>query len=156
MLVEGQLEFLTRFFTPRTIFMEVGAGDCALALSAASYVERVYAVEASEVPMRSRVPCNLKVVTPERVVQESVDIAFSARPRLRATEELTRIYRSLAPGGLFFCVPGSGFSASETRDVCLKAGFRSVRLYAGIGKRFVRIPFIFERSFSNLRVAAAK
>jgi hypothetical protein len=156
MLVEGQLEFLTRFFTPRTVFMDVGAGDCALALSAASFVERVYAVEASELPMRSRVPCNVRVVTPERVVQESVDVAFSARPRLRATEELTRIYRSLAPGGIFFCVPGSGFSAAETRDVCLRAGFRSARLYARIGKRFVRVPFALEKSFSNIRVAAVK
>jgi len=39
MLVGEQIAFLSRAFTPRTVFMEIGAGDCALAVRAAGYVE---------------------------------------------------------------------------------------------------------------------
>ena len=43
--LERQFAFLRRLFTPRTVFMHYGAQDCALALQAAGYVERVYAVD---------------------------------------------------------------------------------------------------------------
>src|SRR6185295_18264710 len=35
--------FLSRFLDARSVFMEVGAGDCALSLRASGFVERVYA-----------------------------------------------------------------------------------------------------------------
>ena len=156
MLVAEPIGFLKRFFTPRTVFMEIGAKDCALALSAASYVERVYAVEAAEPPRRSRRPLNLRLVTASGVAHESVDVAYSARPRLRGTRALERIYRSLAPGGTFVLAPSSEYSTREIREVFLRAGFRALRLYAGIGGSFVRVPFALERLFGELRIAAVK
>ena len=156
MLVGEPLEFLKRFFTPRTVFMDVAAGNCSLALSAASYVERVYAVEASEVPGRARMPCNLKLVPADGIAHGSVDIAYSAQLRLRGTHELARIHRSLAPGGTFFCGAGGGYSARQIREVFLRAGFSAVRLYAGVGGGFVRIPLVLEKLFGSLRIAAVK
>src|SRR5207248_1431152 len=136
--------------------MEVGAENCALALSAASYVERVYAVEAAEAPGRSRLPLNLRVVSAAGVAQDSVDVAYSARARLRGTQALERIYRSLAPGGMLVLVPSKDYSARGIRGVLLQAGFRALRLYAGIGGGFVRVPFALEKLFGGLRVAAVK
>jgi hypothetical protein len=155
MLVGEPLEFLKRFFTPRTVFMEIGAGDCALALSAASYVERVYAVEVGEFPGRARLPGNLRLLPAEGIAQESVDIAYSARPALRGTAQLARIYRSLAPGGTFICAARE-YAPRALREVFLQAGFRSVRLYGAVGGRFVRLPFVAEKLLRNVRIAAIK
>ena len=155
MLVGEPLEFLKRFFTPRTVFMEVGAGDCALALSAASYVERVYAVEVGEFPGRARLPCNLRLLPAEGIAQDSVHIAYSARPSLRGTAQLRNIHRSLAPGGTFVCAARE-YTAGELREVFLRAGFRSVRLYGAMAGTFVRVPFALQRLFRNARLAAVK
>lgn len=46
--VDGQLAFLTRFLEPDTVFLELGAGDCALALAVATSARRVYALDVSE------------------------------------------------------------------------------------------------------------
>ena len=153
MLVAEPLDFLKRYFTPRTVFMEVG-GDGALALSAASYVERVYAIEVGEVPARR--PLNLRIVRATGVAHESVDVAYSARPRLRGTAALERIYRSLAPGGTFVCIPSKEHPARQVREVFMRAGFRAVRLYAGLAGGFVRVPFALERRFGELRLVAVK
>jgi hypothetical protein len=155
MLVADPLEFLKKFFTPRTVFMEIGAGDCALALSAASYVERVYAVDVGEFPGRAKLPCNLRLLPTEGIAQESVHIAYSARPSLRGTAQLGKILRSLAAGGTFVCAVRE-YAPSELREVFLQAGFRSVRLYAAVAGRFVRVPFAMEKLFRNARVAALK
>jgi hypothetical protein len=154
-LVGEPLEFLKRFFTPRTVFMEVGAGDCALALSAASYVERVYAVEVGEFPGRARLPCNLRLLPAEGIAQDSVHIAYSARLSLRGTAQLNAIYRSLAPGGTFVCAVRE-YTPSALREVFRQAGFRAVRLYGAVGGSFVRVPFAVQRCFRNTRLAAVK
>ncbi len=156
MLVAEPPAFLRRLFTPRTVFMEVGGGDCALALSAAGYVERVYAVEPAHSPARRRLPGNFRLVRAEGVAQESVDVAYSARPALRATAELRRIHRSLAPAGVFLCPVDRQHGADALRAVFLEAGFRSVGLYAQLGPLHVRVPFGLRRFFPNARVAAQK
>jgi hypothetical protein len=77
-----EFAFLLRRFTPRTVFMDVGATGCDLALEAASYVERVYAVDVSGQLLRSvLVPCNVRLVLCDGVripvPEASVDVAFS-------------------------------------------------------------------------------
>ena len=50
-------------FTPRTVFMEVGSPDASLALRAAGYVERVYAIDVSgHLVQNVRAPSNLRIV----------------------------------------------------------------------------------------------
>jgi ubiquinone/menaquinone biosynthesis C-methylase UbiE len=115
--VEQQLAFLKQFFTPRTIFMEIGAGDCALSLGAASYVERVYSIEVSEeIVSTVRSPSNMKLVLSDGlsipVPEESVNVAFSDQLMEHlhpddAREQLKNIYRSLSPGGRYLCVTPS-------------------------------------------------
>jgi hypothetical protein len=119
--VERQFTLLCDFFTPRTVFMHVGAADCLLAVQAASYVERVYAIGASEGITRGvRLPCNLRFTPP---ADDEVDIAFSARV---AAGGLQGIRRSLAPKGMYL-FQSSGDSA-QARYRLREAGFSAVRV----------------------------
>lgn len=126
--------------------MDVGAADCELALQAASYVERVYAVDVSGHFLQNvLVPCNLRLVLCDGVripvPEASVDVAFSGGfiDQLHpddAREHLQSIRRSLVPGGEYACI--SRFPR-QTRNRMLAAGFSSVRCYAGA----VRLPWVF-------------
>jgi hypothetical protein len=60
---DREFAFLQRRFTPRTVYMEIGAADCGLALRAAGYVDRVYALDVSGQFIESVLaPCNLRLM----------------------------------------------------------------------------------------------
>ncbi len=50
-----QMRFLRRFLRPKMTYLEIGAGDCALAIEVAQYVRQVYAVDVSEEVTRQAV-----------------------------------------------------------------------------------------------------
>lgn len=137
----AEFDFLQRRFSPRTVFMDVGSADCELALQAASYVERVYAIDVSGRFLQSvLVPLNLRLVLCGGVriplPEASVDVAFSGGfiDQLHADdarEHLDSVLRTLASGGTYVCRTGR-----EKREF-LEAGFRSVACYAGA----VRVPW---------------
>ena len=69
---ERELRSLRRALDLHSVFLEIGAGDCALARRAAGYVERVYALDVSEDAMgRLGGPPNLV-----RVVHDGVRIPY--------------------------------------------------------------------------------
>lgn len=145
--------FLWRFFTPRSVFMEIGAADCELALQAAGYIERVYAVDISGHLLDNVLaPCNLRLVRCDGVhipmPEASVHIAWSGRfvEQLNPAEQLEHlknVRRALAPGGVYFTAADGPF---------LKAGFETLGCYFG----GVRIPLAAARFFAprKLRYAA--
>src|SRR5688500_9640686 len=150
---QRDLAFLQRFFTPRTVFMEVGAAACDLALHAAGYVERVYAVDVSGRLLESvLVPCNLRLVLCDGVhlplPEASVDVAWSGRfleqllPQ-EQLEHLKSVRRALVQGGVYF---------SAVEGPFLRTGFSAVHCYAGR----VRIPLAAAGYFprEKLRYAA--
>ncbi len=98
--IDHQLSFLKRLFTPRSVFLHFGAGDCALALQAAGYVERVYAVDvAPGVTSGVRLPLNLRLIDSRdlwTIGDNSVDVGFSERLPVTRLKE---IHRCLAPHG---------------------------------------------------------
>ena len=95
MLVE-RFKLLQPYLTPRSVFLHLEAGDCALAIHAAGYVERVYVVGLSgRFPPGARLPVNLRFGWPP---PGTVDVVFSERlDRARAQE----IRACLAPGGKY-------------------------------------------------------
>jgi hypothetical protein len=136
--VERQFTLLCDFFTPHTVFMHVGAGDCLLAVQAASYVERVYAVGSTEGITRGvRLPGNLRFTLP---ANGEVDIVFSER---FAAGGLQDIHRSLAPKGMYL-FQASG-NASEARYRLRDAGFSAVR-----------VPYLFQHLSRTKLLAAIK
>jgi hypothetical protein len=123
---------LKRFFTPRSVFLHVGAGDCVLALQAAAYVERVYAIDPlEEVLRRRRLPVNLRAVYAGPggfgVQGGTVDVAYS---ETLAAARLKEILRCLSPGGAYLFRPLRSQTARGLRETLLGAGFSSVRFPA--------------------------
>lgn len=112
--VEPDLGLLRRYLTRETVFMEVGAGDCALAIRAAASVKQVYAIDVSEQITRDVAPpANFKLIlsdgTSIPVPAGSVNVAYSDQLMEHlhpddAKEQLHNIYRSLAPGGIYVCI----------------------------------------------------
>jgi len=127
--------FLERRFTPRTVFMEIGGSDCTLAQHAASFVERVYAIDVSgQFLYNVLAPSNLRLVLCDGVripvPETAVDLAWSGNfmEHLHpddAAEHLRSVCRALVPGGQYLC---ETTTPRDTRRRLLAAGFSAVRI----------------------------
>lgn len=112
--VELQAQALAPFLGPDLVLLELGAGDCALALQLASRVGRVHAVEASAEASRGvQPPDNLDLVLsgdPRLPLADgSVDVAYSCHfiEHLHpedAREHADEVRRVLARQGCYVCV----------------------------------------------------
>lgn len=148
-----EFSFLERRFTPRTVFMEIGGADCQLALKAAGYVERVYAIDVSGRFLQAVLaPVNLRLVLCDGVhlplPEASLDVAWSGRfleqllPQ-EQLEHLKSVRRALAPDGVYVTAAAADFE---------RAGFSRVQAYFGA----LRIPLAAAGYFprEKLRYAA--
>lgn len=109
-----RMRLLGRFLTPETTFLELGAGDCRLALEVAKLVRRVYAIEVSrEIGKDLTPPPNFELVisdgTSIPVPEGSITLAYSNQLMEHlhpddALEQLYNINRSLVRGGAYVCV----------------------------------------------------
>lgn len=111
--VTGQLKLLKRFLNKETVFLEVGGGDCALAIKAAGDVKQSYGLEVSGELVSSSVPHNFRVLLYDGVVirlpDASVDVAysFSVIEHIHpddAADQAKEILRVLKPGGVYVCI----------------------------------------------------
>ena len=154
--------FLDGRFTPDMVFMEIGAADCRLALRAAGYVERVYAIDVSgHFVQNVLVPVNLRLVLCDGVripvPEASVHLAWSGAfmDQLHADDagqHLAAVHRALAADGEYVCRTNGSVDALRHR--VLAAGFADVRYYAG----GTRIPAAFSSLIPQnlLRLGAVK
>ncbi len=105
---------LERYVGPATTFLEIGPGDCALAVALAPRCAFVHAVDvtdqAVDVPV---VPANFALHisdgTTIPLASDSVDVAFSDQLMEHlhpddAIDQLREIRRVLKPGGAYLCV----------------------------------------------------
>jgi SAM-dependent methyltransferase len=109
-----QVLALSQFVTPSSTFLEVGPGDCALAVKMAQRVARVYAVDVSaEITKRVKLPANFELILSDGssipVAPNSVDVAYSDQVMEHlhpddALEQLGNIWKALKPGGIYICV----------------------------------------------------
>jgi hypothetical protein len=120
-----QIEVLGRFLRPDSVYLEVGAGDCHLAMTVAGQVRKAYAIEVSEVIAASdRRPSNFDLILSDgieiNVPAGSVTVAYShmlmehLHPE-DAVLQLREIHKTLAPGGVYICV--TQHSMSGPHDV---------------------------------------
>ena len=133
---KGDLSFLEKRFTPRTVYMEVGVADCAFALRAASNVERVYSVDLSGRFLQSvAAPLNLRFVLCDGLriplPEGTVDLAWSGGfmdhlDTQGTAEHLQSVRRSLVDGGEYFFTTGQ--PPAIVRRRLLSAGFAAVRI----------------------------
>jgi hypothetical protein len=135
---ERELKALRGVLDLHKVFLEIGAGDCALARRVAGYAERAYALDISDDMMgRLGGPPNLVRMMHDGVriplPQAEVDVAFS---RYLTISQLPGICNALKDGGLY--ITSSKGPASELRQVFLDAGFSKLRFYVG----GVRVPYL--------------
>jgi SAM-dependent methyltransferase len=113
--ITSQMRFLRPILTPQTRFLEIGAGDCALAAAVAPYVDSVCALEvSSEVTKGFEEPIsNLRVVhtrgTDIPLPDGSINLAYSYQVMEHlhpddAFAQLREIGRVIAPGGAYLCI----------------------------------------------------
>jgi len=142
--VERHFRLLRRTLGLRKVFMDVGAGDCALAHRVAGYVERAYAVDTSEEVLHAlRRPGNVVALRADGagipVPAGTVDVAFS---RELVAQQIPAIHRALAPGGRYLCL-----APKSSRATLAAAGFRRLRCYARVAGWYARLPFPLDRFF---------
>lgn len=109
-----QRKFLRPFLNQKTIFLEVGAGDCALSLEIAKSVKQAYAVEVSEMITKDlHKPPNFELVLSDGcsipVPPDHVTLAYSHHLMEHlhpddAFEQLRNIYTALVDRGVYLCI----------------------------------------------------
>jgi len=167
--VRGHLRLLRPYLTPETVFLEVGAGDCALPLLVAPLVRKAYGLEVSEevtrgLPQSDKfqvlIAKGFKIPMPD----DSIDVAFSFQVIEHihpddAIDQLQEIYRVLQPGGIYYCITGNRLYGPndisrdfdrEPTGLHLKeySIMDLLKLFRGTGFRRVRI----ERMFKGRRI----
>lgn len=113
-IVAQRMQLLERFLSPQKTYLEIGVGDCSLAIEVAKYVKKVYALDVStEITKQVIFPSNVDFVISDGcsipVRENSVDIAYSHQLMEHlhpddAVEQLQNIYKALAPNGIYICI----------------------------------------------------
>lgn len=112
--IQAQISLLEPWLDSSTVFLEIGAGDCALSLAVAERVARVYALDVSPSIMQAdQVPANFQHVisdgTSVPVPRGTVTVAYSNQLMEHlhpddALRQLSNIHEALAPGGVYICL----------------------------------------------------
>lgn len=112
--VQGHVRLLRPYLTPDTIFLEVGAGDCALPLLIAPMVRKAYGLEVSAELTQGRENTEKFQVLLSNgcdipLPDNSVDLAFSYQVIEHihpddVVDQLKGLYRVLKPGGIYYCI----------------------------------------------------
>jgi len=112
--VAPQVRLLRSFVKPEHAFLEVGPGDCAVALEMAKWVKKVYAVDVSAGLVKEAVrPKNFEFCFSDGISiplpSNSINIAYSNQVMEHlhpedARDQLRNIYKALSPGGIYICI----------------------------------------------------
>lgn len=113
-IIKNQMKLLARLLDKNMSFLEIGPGDCALALEVAKFVRRVYAIDVSEtITKNSHPPENFQLILSDGctipVPKNSIDVAYSNQLMEHlhpddAFDQLQNIFNVLAPGGVYLCI----------------------------------------------------
>jgi SAM-dependent methyltransferase len=150
--VSGQLAVLSRYLSPRVRYLEVGAGDCALALAVAPRVREVWALDVSSgITGGLETPAHFSLVLSEGceipLQPASVDLAYSNQVMEHlhpedAHTQLDGIFAALAPGGRYVCITPNRLSGpheytvGELARLFREVGFRDLRVLIGARGRY--------------------
>jgi len=115
-----QLRLLRPWLRPETVYLEIGAGDCHLAMAVAAKVRHAYAVDVSDaIASADKCPGNFDLILSDGVSvdvpRESIHVAYSHQLMEHlhpedADRQLRGISESLAPGGVYICTTPHRYS----------------------------------------------
>ncbi len=113
-MVAIEAQTLAPFLSKNSVFLEIGAGDCALALHVADAVKHAYAIEASaKVAPTALVRDDFGLILSDSILlpfdDNSIDVAYSCHflEHLHpedAREHTAEVRRILRPDGVYLCV----------------------------------------------------
>src|SRR5262245_50736006 len=112
-VVTKQFQTLKGLVTKDTVYLEIGAGDCALAMLMARYAKKVYALDVTDSLARDAArPSNFELIISDGVgipVGEPVDLVYSNQLMEHlhpddAEEQLRNIYAVMRKGAEYLCV----------------------------------------------------
>ncbi|MDJ0737623.1 MAG: class I SAM-dependent methyltransferase [Nostocaceae cyanobacterium] len=119
-IVAKRMEILSHYVSPEKTYLEIGPGDCTLAVEVSKHAKQVYAVDvATEVTKNQVFPSNFEFRVSDGcsipVTENSIDIAYSHQLMEHlhpddALEQLENIYKALAPKGKYICITPNGLS----------------------------------------------
>jgi SAM-dependent methyltransferase len=157
--VEPQLQMLRRYLTPETVYLELGAGDCAVSVAVAPLVRKVYAVDVSaEIARVENPPANFQLVLSDGtnipVPAASVDLVYSNQLMEHlhpddALEQLRAVHACLAPGGRYLCVTPNRLSGPHDISKYFEESARGFHLKEYTACELARI--FREAGFSQVR-----
>ncbi len=111
---KAQLKFLKSYLTKDTILLEIGPGNCSLAVEASKIVSKVVLIDVSkEITGDTKLPENCKLTLSDGssipVPPEYVNVVFSNQVMEHlhpedALVQLQNIWNALIPGGVYLCV----------------------------------------------------
>jgi len=164
-LVAERMWLLSRYLRSNSTYLEIGPGDCALAIAVSQRVRKVFAVDVSnEIAAGVTLPKNVELAISDGcsipVPEGSIDVAYSDQLMEHlhpddACAQLANIYRALARDGVYVCLTpnrlsgphdvsryfdevATGFHLQEYTARELTAMFRAVgfrKLVALVGAR---------------------
>jgi SAM-dependent methyltransferase len=113
-IVSQRMQLLQRYLSPEKTYLEIGPGDCSLAVEVSKHVKKAYAVDvATEVTKNQVFPQNFQFIVSDGcsipVPENSVDLAYSHQLMEHlhpddALDQLKNIYKALAPKGMYICI----------------------------------------------------
>lgn len=126
--ISRQMAAIRRFLGPGVTYLEVGPGDCGLALEVAKRVKKVYAIEVStEITKGLDFPSNFELVISDGssipVERNVVDVVYSNQlmEHLHPDDalcQLSCIYEALKDGGIYICVTPNAMSGPHDISRC--------------------------------------
>jgi SAM-dependent methyltransferase len=162
--IELQLKMLLHYLRPTYRYLEIGAGDCALAFRVAEYISEATAVEISDVISASITrPANFQLVITDGVhiplPTASIDVAYSNQLMEHlhlddAVLQLKELRRVLRPRGVYLCITPSRLTGPHDisgRFTEVACGFH---LKEYVYREFV--PMLRHAGFSAARVVLSK
>ncbi len=136
--VREKIQIVDRFLTGRTVFLEVGPGDCEFAKAVAPKVSQVLAVDVSDEVTRDRgLPENVKLVLSDGstipVEPGTVNVAYSNQLMEHlhpddALDQLRHLFTALAPGGVYVCITPSRLTGPHDISVVFDREARGFHL----------------------------
>ena len=113
-IIQPQLNILSHFINPDSVVVEIGAGDCELAIALAKKVGSVLALDVSQAAIiQQNLPSNFSYINFDGSIlplnDNSVDVAYSYQviEHLHPDDvilQMREVLRILKPGGTFVCV----------------------------------------------------
>ncbi len=112
--IKDQIKLLNSFLDRDTNFLEIGPGDCSLSFEVSKYVNKVFAIDVSDVITKNKsIPHNFRLLLTDgssvNIPENTISVSYSYQliEHLHPEDAITQlcgIYRCLRKRGKYICI----------------------------------------------------